>query len=76
MPVERQIEILEADYQRAKSSGRPLPPGWHAHLGLLYYDLGKLSEAQREFNTEKNNFPESSVMMSRFLKPSSKANKK
>ncbi|MEQ1664201.1 MAG: DUF4810 domain-containing protein [Bdellovibrionales bacterium] len=75
MPIERQVEILEADFEKAKSKNKPVPPGWHAHLGLLYYDLGKLDQASREFQTEKANFPESNVMVSRFLKPKQKAKK-
>ncbi len=68
-PPERQVRILEADIEKAKSKNKPLPPGYHAHLGLMYYDLGKIDAAQREFRTEKANFPESAVLMDFFLKP-------
>ena len=67
VPTERQIEVLEADYQKARSKNKPVPPGWHAYLGYLYFDLGKRDEAQREFETEKANFPESAVFMDRLL---------
>ena len=66
-PPERQIEILEADYQQARAANKPVPPGWHAQLGYLYYQTGKLDQARQEFETEKANFPESSVYMDRFL---------
>lgn len=67
MPVERQVEILEADYQKARASDKPVPPGWHAHLGYLYYMLGKPEQAKQEFQTEKASFPESGVFIDRML---------
>ena len=44
-----------------------MPPGWHAHLGYLYFELGKSDQARQEFETEKANFPESAVFMDRLL---------
>jgi hypothetical protein len=67
VPPERQIELLEEDYQKARSEGKPVPPGFHAHLGYLYFQIGRLDEARREFETEKAWFPESSVFMDRLL---------
>ncbi len=66
-PPEKEIETLEADYQQARAANKPAPPGWHAHLGYLYYQTGKLDQAVQEFNTEKANFPESAVYMDRLL---------
>jgi len=66
-PTEKQIEVLEMDYQKARSQNKPVPPGFHAYLGYLYFDLGKVDEARREFETEKTNFPESAVFMDRLL---------
>ena len=68
MPPAREIEILEADYQKARAHNRPVPPGWHAHVGYLYYQVGKLDQAKQEFETEKQLFPESTVFMDRLLK--------
>ena len=67
MPPERQIELLERDYQEARSQDKPVPPGFHAHLGYLYYQIGRTTEARREFETEKAKFPESAVFMDRLL---------
>lgn len=67
MPPERQVEILEEDYQKARSANKPVPPGWHAHLGCLYYQLGKADQARQEFETEKAQYPESAVFMDRLL---------
>lgn len=66
-PPERQVEQLEKDYQQALALHARMPPGWHAHLGVLYYQLGKADEAVRELNTEKAEFPESTVFVDRLL---------
>jgi len=44
-----------------------MPPGWHAHLGYLYYELGQRDQARQELLTEKAEFPESKVFMDRLL---------
>ena len=64
---EMQLETLEADYQKARAKNKRMPPGWHAHLGHLYFQLGKMDQAQQQFQAEKAEFPESSVLMDRFL---------
>lgn len=66
-PVEAQIEKLEADYQKARSTGKSVPPGFHAHLGYLYFEAGKDDQALLFFQTEKTLFPESAVYMDRIL---------
>jgi hypothetical protein len=67
VPVENQIQDLERDYQEAKAHNRPVPPGYHAHLGYLYFQLGKVDQAFQSFNTEKALFPESAVYMDRLI---------
>lgn len=62
-----QITTLEADYQRARAENQPVPPGFHAHLGVLYYQTGKMDQARGQFLTEKAEFPESAVFMDRLL---------
>ncbi len=63
VPLEKQIENLEEDYQKARSGQHALPPGFHAHLGHLYFQVGKSAQALQSFKTEKSLFPESSVFM-------------
>jgi hypothetical protein len=65
---ELQIQKLEEDVQKAASKNQPLPPGFYAHLGYQYLQTGKAGEARRYFMAEKKAFPESSVLMDRFLK--------
>jgi len=64
---EMQVEKMEQDYQKARSENKRMCPGWHAQLGRLYHQLGKTDQAQQEFLTEKAEFPESAVLMDRFL---------
>jgi hypothetical protein len=58
---------MRADIQRAKSKNQPMPPGFYAHLGHQYLLIGKALQARNCFNEEKRAFPESAVLMNRFL---------
>jgi len=63
-----QIQKMEADIQKAASKNLPLPPGFYAHLGFQYLQIGKAGEARQYLTAEKKAFPESTVLMDRFLK--------
>jgi hypothetical protein len=67
VPPEAQIESLQADYEKARASNKPVPPGFHAHLGNLYFQTGKADKARQEFEAEKAQFPESTVFMDRLI---------
>jgi hypothetical protein len=67
VPPEAQVQKLAQDEHKALSANKPLPPGFHAHLGYAYFQLGKLDLARQEFETEKKDFPESAVFMDRLL---------
>ena len=60
---EEQVIVLEADLQKIQAKGATPPPGFHAHLGLLYASLGKDEQAVQAFQTEKSLFPESARYM-------------
>ncbi|WP_421446687.1 DUF4810 domain-containing protein [Agrobacterium tumefaciens] len=60
---EAQIIALEADTQKARSAGAEVPPGFHAHLGMLYAQIGKEDQVRQQFETEKTLFPESATFM-------------
>jgi hypothetical protein len=62
-----EVNLLEKDYQQARADNTRMPPGWHAHLGYLYYELGKPDQARQELHTEEAEFPESKVFMDRLL---------
>ena len=57
------VHKLESDYETAKSEKRPVPPGYYAQLGYLYYQAGKVDQAYQSFETEKRLFPEATRYM-------------
>lgn len=60
---EAQIAALEEGFQKIRSQGGTPPPGYHAHLGLLYLQTGKDDQAVQQLRTEKALFPESAGYM-------------
>ncbi len=64
---EEQILKLEESVQSAAAAGEALPPGYHAHLGLLYGRVGRSEEMRRALEAEKAQFPESAIFMDRLL---------
>jgi hypothetical protein len=58
-----QIKILEHDRQRIEAYDMKAPPGFYAHLGLLYTEVGNYADAIVCFETEKKLFPEAAVYM-------------
>jgi hypothetical protein len=67
LPPEAQVLKMEEDLQKAASANKPVPPGFHAYLGYLDYELGKPDLARQEFEKEKAQFPESTVFMDRMM---------
>jgi len=65
---EEQLRILGAQVEKARASGAALPPGFRAHLAMLYLRLGRDGEAKQELEAEKVNFPESAQYMDFLLK--------
>jgi hypothetical protein len=61
--VQEQIIALKETLERSQAENRPVPPGFHAHLGLLHATLGAGDLARQEFITEKTLFPESEQYM-------------
>lgn len=70
-----QIRDLEAMAEKARGKGRALPPGFRAHLGMLYMNTGDLSAARAQWHAEKEVFPESAPYMDRLLKQSASQTK-
>lgn len=63
--LELQREKLEED--AAESAKLRANPGLHAQLGYVYFQLGRVDEAIREFQAEKALFPESTTFMDRMI---------
>jgi hypothetical protein len=66
--VDEQILKLEAHAEKAKVANAALPPGFRAHLGMLYLKAGNAGKAQEFWLAEKQSFPESSPYMDQLLK--------
>ncbi|EKS66847.1 MULTISPECIES: DUF4810 domain-containing protein [Caballeronia] len=58
-----QIAALEAAREKVFAKDKTLPPGFRAHLGMLYATVGKGAEARQQLTEEKERFPESSTYM-------------
>lgn len=65
---DEQIAALQESIEKSRASGLPVPPGLHAHLGLLCMQTGKGAEALQHFEQEKILFPESAAFMDFLLK--------
>ncbi|MBV6323909.1 DUF4810 domain-containing protein [Duganella violaceipulchra] len=60
---DQQIAVLEKDLQTMSAKGKSAPPGFHAHLGMLYSIAGKPDQVVAQFEDEKKLFPESATYM-------------
>lgn len=58
-----QIALLERDLAKIKAAGKAVPPGFYAHLGLLYMEAGDDAMAITCFTAEKTAFPEAASYM-------------
>jgi hypothetical protein len=58
-----QIEQLTVDIQQAENTGKPVPPGLYAHLGMMYALNGDASQAEAAFYKERDFFPESKELI-------------
>ncbi|MBE8595659.1 DUF4810 domain-containing protein [Xenorhabdus sp. BG5] len=60
---QEQLQALQKVVEQAKAKDKPVPPGLHAQMGLLYSKIGNIEKAFRQFEIEKNLFPESAPYM-------------
>jgi hypothetical protein len=65
---EEQLRVLEAQAQKARAGSAALPPGFRAHLAMIYLHLGRDDEARLQLEAEKASFPESAQYMDFLLK--------
>jgi hypothetical protein len=64
---DEQIHTMEAQAEKARASNLALPPGFRAHLGMLYLNTGNADRARELWVAEKSAFPESASYMDRLL---------
>lgn len=60
---EQQITALKASIEKSRAKSLQVPPGLHAHLGMLYSNMGQMDLAMAEFKAEKALYPESGTFM-------------
>ena len=60
---EEQLAALERDLEKIEASGKAVPPGFYAQMGLLYAETGNVVEAVSCLTMEKTLFPEAAVFM-------------
>ena len=62
-----QIQELESQAEKARGASARLPPGFRAHLGMLYLGAGNADRARELWLAEKAAFPESAPYMDQLL---------
>ena len=67
--IDRNVQLyaMEMDLEKIIASGRNVPPGYYAHLGLLSAELGFNEKAVSYFTMEKFLFPEAAFFMDSLL---------
>ena len=63
-----QAQLAEADLKKIQAGGGVVPPGYKAHLGLLYAQQGKLDQFAQQMNAEKQQYPESETFVDFLLR--------
>lgn len=63
-----QTQLMEEDLKKIQASGGIAPPGYYAHLGLLYGQQGNLDQFALQVQAEKKLYPESGTFMDFLLR--------
>ena len=58
-----QVRAMTEQAQKAQAGATLLPPGFRAHLAMLYLNMGQKAEASQQLELEKASFPESAQYM-------------
>ncbi|AYD62671.1 DUF4810 domain-containing protein [Achromobacter sp. LC458] len=58
-----QAQALEKNIETARAANVELPPGFRAHLGMLYLKMGDGDKGVEQLQSEKVAFPESTPFM-------------
>lgn len=66
--VDQQIMMLEKVIVDATNKRKSVAPGLHAHLGMLYFNIGNATLGTSHFEIEKKLFPESTQYIDFLLK--------
>lgn len=68
LSLEAQTKLMEEDREKIQAAGGVIPPGYNAHLGLLYGRQGQLDQFAQQVKAEKTQYPESETFMDFLLR--------
>jgi hypothetical protein len=68
LSTDAQTQLMESDLQKIRANGGAVPPGYYAHLGLLYGQQGRLDQFAQNMQAEKTQYPESETFMDFLLR--------
>ena len=71
-----QAQNMESDLTKIKKSDGAAPPGYFAHLGLIYGQQGYMEKFAENLNIEKTNFPEATPFIDFLLRNFKKGDKR
>lgn len=57
--IAEQTQSMEQDLQKIRAASGVVPPGYQAHLGLLYAKQGNMTGFAQQLDAEKKQYPES-----------------
>ncbi len=63
-----QVQVMEEDLKKIKAAGGVVPPGYYAHLGLLYGQQGNLDRFAEHVQAERRQYAESETFMDFLLR--------
>lgn len=66
--LDTQAKQMEDDLQKMRAANTAIPPGYQAHMGLLYGKQGDLARFQQHLEAEKQQFPESQTFIDFLLR--------
>ena len=66
--LDEQIQSMETNKQKILAANQALPPGYQAHLGLLYGKQGNMARFQQDLTAEKQQFPEAASFVDFLLR--------
>ncbi|WP_036074862.1 DUF4810 domain-containing protein [Limnohabitans sp. Rim47] len=66
--LDTQAKFMEDDLQKMRAADKAIPPGYQAHMGLLYGKQGDLARFQQHLQAEKTQFPESETFVDFLLR--------
>lgn len=66
--LDTQAKLMEDDLQKMRAADKAIPPGYQAHMGLLYGKQGDMARFQQHLQAEKTQFPESETFVDFLLR--------